>query len=348
VIRAFFPLDQELCLTPSGRSPRLARLTTWLGAQLTYGQTRAVLEEVGGIALSKSSCWRIMQECGEALVQELVGEEAQVKAAAREWSTPGGRLLAKGPMGVALDGAMIHLLDEGWKEFKAACVFDVELEERVNERTQDRGWFGHATRPSYVVHLGGPERIGWQAWTEAQRRGWHAARDTLVIGDGAPWIWNLRAEHFHDSLALVDWYHATEHLGDAKMLLYPQAEDGAATRWYNRHEKLLFQGHADQVAESLHTTANKTRNAELATELHKAAQYFEHNRAAMQYQDRRDEGWPIGSGMIESGAKQFKARVTGPGMRWRRPYAERILAVRGAVMTSKERFDDLWARAFAA
>jgi len=42
---------------------------------LTYGQTRAVLEEVGGIALSKSSCWRIMQECGEALVQELAGEE---------------------------------------------------------------------------------------------------------------------------------------------------------------------------------------------------------------------------------------------------------------------------------
>jgi len=289
-----------------------------------------------------------MQECGEALVQELGGEEAQVKTAAREWSTPGGRLLAKGPMGVALDGAMIHLVDEGWKEFKAACVFDVELEERVDERTQDRGWFGHATHPSYVVHLGGPDRIGWQAWTEAQRRGWHAARDTLVIGDGASWIWNLRAEHFHDSLALVDWYHATEHLGAAKVLLYPQAEDGAASRWYNRHEKLLFQGHADQVAESLHTMANKTHNTELATELHKAAQYFEHNRDAMQYQDRRNEGWPIGSGMIESGAKQFKARVTGPGMRWRRPYAERILAVRGAGMTSKERCDDLWRRAFAA
>ncbi len=50
--------------------------------------------------------------------------------------------------------------------------------------------------------------------------------------------------------------------------------------------------------------------------------------------------------MIESGAKQFKARVAGPGMRWRRPYAERMLAVRGAVITSKERFDTLWERAY--
>jgi hypothetical protein len=348
VTRPFFPLDQELHLTPRRRSPRLARLTIWLSAQLPYEQTRAVLAEVGGIGLSKSTCWRIMQECGEAMAQELAAEEEQVKAAAREWSTPGGRLLAKGPMGVALDGAMIHLLDEGWKEFKAACVFDVELEERVDKRTQDRGWFGHAVRSSYVVHLGGPERIGWQAWTEAQRRGWHAARDSIVIGDGASWIWNLREEHFGDSLTLVDWYHATEHLGEAKVLLNPQAEDAAASRWYNRHEKLLFQGHADQVANSLHTTANKTPQAELATELHKAAQYFAHNRDTMQYQDRRNEGWPIGSGMIESGAKQFKARVAGPGMRWRRPYAERILAVRGAVMTSKERFDDLWGRAYAA
>jgi len=322
-------------------------MVTWLGAQLTYGQTRAVLAEVGGINVSKSSCWRIMQACGAGIVQALAGEEARVKAAAREWSTPGGRPVAQGPMGVALDGAMIHLIGEGWKEFKAACVFEVELEERSDPRTHDRGWFGHAVHNSYVAHLGGPERLGWQAWSEAQRRGWHAARDSMVIGDGAPWIWNLHAEHFADSVTLVDWYHATEHLGEAKLLLYAEA-DAQASRWYNHHEQLLYTGHADQVARSLCTAADKAQSAEQTTALRKAAQYFTHNRDHMHYQDCRNEGWPIGSGMIESGAKQFKARMTGPGMRWQRPYAERLLAVRGAVMTSKERFDDLWARAYAA
>jgi hypothetical protein len=148
-------------------------------------------------------------------------------------------------------------------------------------------------------------------------------------------------------LGLVDWYHATAHLGQAKQLLYPEAS-AAASRWYNQAEALLYAGHADQIARNLHATADKAETTAKADDLHKAAHYFEHNRDYMHYQDRRNEGWPIGSGMIESGAKQFKARVTGPGMRWRRPYAERMLAGRGAVMTSKERFEELWARAYAA
>ena len=53
------------------------------------------------------------------MVTELAAEEAQQKAVAREWRTPGSRPVAKGPMGVAMDGAMIHLLEERWKEFKA-------------------------------------------------------------------------------------------------------------------------------------------------------------------------------------------------------------------------------------
>jgi hypothetical protein len=277
----------------------------------------------------------------------MADEEGQEKAAARSWSTPEQRLVTRGPMGVAIDGAMIHLIEEGWKEFKLATIFDVELEEREDPRTHDTGWFGHAVRNSYVVHLGGPERLGWQAWAEAQRRGWYAARDTQVLGDGAPWIWRLCADHFVGSVELVDWYHATEHLGEAKKHLYP--EDGvAASRWYNRAEKLLFTGHASQIARSLRQSAAvEDQTSEQATALGKAAGYFETNRCRMAYQDRRNEGWPIGSGMVESGAKQFKARVGGAGMRWSRTGAENLLPVRAAVMTSQDRFDSLWEHAYA-
>jgi hypothetical protein len=274
-------------------------------------------------------------------------EEAQEKAAAREWRTPGGRPVAQGPMGIAIDGAMIHIEDEGWKEFKLASVFDVELAEREDPRTGDRGLFGHAVRTSYVVHLGGREPLGRQAWTEAHRRGWHAARDSIVLGDGAPWIWNLWADHFSDSVALVDWYHATQHLGDAKQALYPEAER-AASQWYNRAELLLFTGHAAKLARGLYKSAAVEGQPEAQVKaLQEAAHYFQTNAARMQYQDRRNEGWPIGSGPVESGAKQFKARVCGPGMRWSRPGAVRILVVRAAVMSGKARFDGLWQRALA-
>ena len=53
-----------------------------------------------------------------------------------------------------------------------------------------------------------------------------------------------------------------------------------------------------------------------------------------------EDGWLIGSGMVESGAKQFKDRFTGPGMRWSRPGAKRLLPVRAAVMSRT--FGDAW------
>lgn len=321
------------------------RLTSKLVARLPYAEAVEVLAEVGGISVSLSSGWRIGQAWGQRLQTELADEEAEQKAAARAWSTPGGRQTQQPRMGVALDGAMMHIRDEGWKEFKVGSVFQVALQTRIDERTGDRGEFGHAVQPSYVAHLGGPAVFGWQVWTEAQRRGWQQAADTQVLGDGAPWIWNLHQEHFHTSLATVDWYHATEHLGEAKLLLYPEGGT-AATQWYNFQEKALYLGHAADIAQSLRKTAALSPDPERAEALGKAAAYFSNNHDRMQYQDLREEGWPIGSGVVESAAKQFKARVTGPGMRWSRAGAQNMLVLRAAILSGQKRFDDLWSRAY--
>ena len=64
----------------------------------------------------------------------------------------------------------------------------------------------------------------------------------------------------------------------------------------------------------------------------------------MQYLEFREEGYPIGSGMVESGAKQFKARFTGPGMRWSRQGIERLIPVRSAIMSNQ--FDALWSHVY--
>jgi hypothetical protein len=51
--------------------------------------------------------------------------------------------------------------------------------------------------------------------------------------------------------------------------------------------------------------------------------------------EMREEGWVIGSGMVESGGKQFKARFAGPDMRWSREGAEHLLPVRAAILTKR-------------
>jgi hypothetical protein len=73
------------------------------------------------------------------------------------------------------------------------------------------------------------------------------------------------------------------------------------------------------------------------------AGYFETNKRRMEYLDRRNAGWIIGSGMVESGAKQYQARMTGPGMQWNREGAERMIPIRSAILSN--RFTEVWNQA---
>ena len=70
------------------------------------------------------------------------------------------------------------------------------------------------------------------------------------------------------------------------------------------------------------------------------ARYFHTHNRRMQYQAFREEGYPIGSGTVESEIRQFKARLISPGMRWSRPAAQQTLVIRGAVLDHP--FEALW------
>ena len=200
---------------------------------------------------------------------------------------------------------------------------------------------GHARKTSYVSYLGGPKEFGQKMWTEAKRRGWQHALDTQVVGDGAVWIWNLAGDYFYDANQVVDWYHATEHLALAAHCAFGEGS-AEALRWQKQHETPLFQGHADQVAQSI--LALEEQKPAAKEDLLKQSGYFTHNKHRMQYLEMRSEGWLIGSGMVESGGKRFKDRFTCSGMRWSRIGAERLLPVRGAIMSHQ--FNERWKNAY--
>jgi hypothetical protein len=189
---------------------------------------------------------------------------------------------------------------------------------------------------SDVAHLGGPDVLGEKTWAMARRNGWEQAQDTVVPGDGAPWIWNQAALHFGRSHQVVDGYHAKEHLIAAARWM-KQEGTAACTRWLKNREPLLYQGHADKIADELEKTARK--GAVNAEQRNTAAGDFRTHHQRMHYLEMRKEERPIGRGMVESGAKQFKARFCGPDMRWSRQGAENLLPVRATVLSG--RFDQM-------
>jgi len=317
-------------------SEGLAKRAVKYSGKLSYEEATEALQELGQVAISVKSVWRLTQRWGEVLQEVDAREDEQANR--RLESLASGRLEQKTDqrLGAAMDGTMLYIRGEAWKELKVGCIFEVEPEPTLDGETKDWIELGRARQTTYVNHLGGPEPFGEKMWTEARRRNWHQAIDTQVVGDGAPWIWNLVATYLYDAHQVVDWYHATQHLAQASQLAFGEGSP-EAKRWFKQQETPLFQGHADQVAQHITLLANQQGATE---DLLKQAGYFSHHHHRMQYLEMRADGWLIGSGMVESGGKRFKDRFTRAGMRWSRTGAERLLPVRSAIMSN--RFDARW------
>jgi hypothetical protein len=245
-------------------------------------------------------------------------------------------------MGLALDGVLINLRQEGWKEVKLATLSDITLATRSDCQSREAVERAQAVNTSYVAHLGGPETLGDLAWAEARRRGWEQAQDTQVLGDGAVWIWQQAALHFGASQQTVDWYHALQHLHEAGRLLKGEGTP-ALSRWRNQAETRLYQGQAEHLADELDQAARQGATSQAVEGLRREAAYFRTHQRRMNYLELREQGWLIGSGVVESGAKQIKCRFAGPGMRWSRQGAEHLLPIRTALLS--HRFDATWATA---
>lgn len=310
----------------------------------SFAKAEEVFERIGHLTISDSSIWRRKEKWGERFkeVEEAEREKANTPSSVSEF-----RERVRGSekrIGVSMDGTKVHIRDEGWKELKVGCSFDIKVFPTWNKKTQEWEDLAHAVDNRHVAHLGGPEVLGQLLWTEAKRRGWESAADRQAVGDGAPWIWNLVQELFYDAREAVDWYHALERLATTARLLHGEGTP-AAKKWYKSAAETLYQGHAERLAEELRELAVDYPE-EVADKLQNQAEYLDTHKRRMQYLELREDGYVIGSGMVESGCKQFKSRFCGPGMRWSRTGIERLIPIRAAVMDGY--FDTAWHKAYTS
>jgi hypothetical protein len=148
----------------------------------------------------------------------------------------------------------------------------------------------------------------------------------LILGDGAPWIWNLAATHFPGVPQLLDFYHAAEHLHATAEALWPEA---TAHSWWQRRLEQLRSGQVANFLASLQWLAKRHHTSDPAVSPQRLLKYFEDNR------DRLNYGWalrahlPIGSGQVESAARHIvQQRLKQSGMRWSDVGAQAILNLR--------------------
>jgi hypothetical protein len=306
-----------------------------------FAQAERILQEIGQVNISRCSIWRRSQMWGAQVKRLEDTERTKANALPEQWQPPSRAVEPDRRMGVAMDGLMVHIRQEGWKELKAGAVFAIEVRLGKDTHTREPLQLAHAVQNSYVAHLGGPEVFGQMVFAEARRRNWEQAQDTQVVADGAVWIWHQADLHFGRSRQLVDWYHPDQHLAAAAKLLKGEGTP-AFQLWFNSRETALYQGHAERIACELEQAANEL--PQVADGLRREAGYFHEHQHRMNYLEMREEEYVIGSGMVEGGAKQYQARLCGPGMRWSRAGAEHLIPIRTAILS--DRFTDVWRQVY--
>jgi hypothetical protein len=316
----------------------VVKLAVWVAGRSSYREAEETLSRVGRIFMSATRIWHYTNQWAEGLCQWQAQEQARANAVPRREEPQPGEAKHNTPMGISLDGWMVNIIDEGWKEVKSGALYKVGMGEEQDELTGEMVDMAQAEACTYVAHLGGAEDFGRKLWTEALHRRVPAAYEKACVSDGAHWIWNLCEDYFPEAEQIVDWYHALEHLHKAAHVLHGDSTV-QAHRWVETTKTDLYQGHAARIACELEQRARQF-TGDCADRLRSEATFFRNHHRRMQFLEYREQGWPIGSGSIESGCKQFQARLKGPGMRWSRPGAERMLALRASIMSGY--FDLYW------
>ena len=151
------------------------------------------------------------------------------------------------------------------REVKLGCVF---TQTTVDARGRPRREEGSTT---YTGGIETAEAFGRRICFEAYQRGWNRAQKKVVIGDGAPWIWNLTAEHFPGAIQIVDLYHARQHLWELAGKLWP-SDDRRRRKWTRQQQKKLQAGRIESLRRGLRSLSPATPEA--AELLRHTADYF--------------------------------------------------------------------------
>lgn len=191
---------------------------------------------------------------------------------------------------------------------------------------------------SYVATLEPVEHFGGLVYAEALRRGSARAKQVVVLGDGAVWIWNLASLHFPGA-HIVDLFHAREHLHDLATLLAPAIGENRGN-WLAQRKDELDAGDIPAIlsaARALQVSATKTED------LDTALGYFHTNATRMQYKTFREAGHFVGSGHVEAGCRAvIGQRLKLSGMRWSVPGATGIATLR--CQGASGRWKEIWQR----
>ena len=323
----FFPLDEELELLPGRLTPGLEEILVRLGSWMPFAQAQRFLVDWMKLnSLSEATVRRHTEAAGAAYVT-IQEEEARALEQGEELPRglpgPGSARLV-----VEVDGAMAPLVGGEWAEVKTVVIGEVDEAAAEPGTLRELSYFSRLTDAADFTR---------QALAETWRRGLDEWGQVALVSDGAEWIQGFGDFHCPGAVRILDFPHAAGYVAEIGRGVF---EEGSSLvdEWQREQVHRLKHEGAGPVLEDLRVLVERQE-----TDLRKPLAYLEKREAQMQYPAFQAQGWPIGSGAVESANKLVvEARLKGGGMHWARPNVNPVLGLRNIVCSG--RWAEEWPR----
>ena len=335
----------------------LVEISARLGTtQPSFAVAAETLSELARIGISTTTVWRHHQEVTQHIEAELEKEEQTVptwvmrkNTDAMEWIP--GRDPIEEHASVSIDGLVILIREEGYREVKMVSVSEVveqeeselpdskgasvEKVEKADNQVEREGQDGlKLEHHSYRAVLGDKATFAPALKAELARRRVRAVETITTVNDGAEWIWDQVESYLPDRrVEVLDWSHGMQNLAKAGNAALGEGTEEARA-WLAQRKTELWYGQRMKVDNALHKLPKRYK--ERGRAIRQVKGYVDHHWERIKYDRFREEGRPIGSGTVESGAKNVvQWRMKRGGQRWSRPGATRMLAAVGEVHSKR-------------
>lgn len=327
----FRPAEPFLaCLEGANVSGKLREAAVLAGSSWPYQTAARVLAELCGARISAEKLRQLTVQVGKnqaetelELARGAVSPTAGQVRKEREDRPGGGREKDPELLLVGMDGGWVPSREgSGGMEGKVGVVAtEVEVLGKGRRRL---------SRRRYVATFGSGEALGMLAYQAARELGGEEAAEQVVLGDGANWIKSQAEEHFPEALAVLDWPHPQRAIHKSIRAARPGPEHKEQRRGLHRDiPARLWAGDVDGTIELL-ASLRPSDGREPVKVLEETIVYLDNQRAWLHdYQALKDEGCPIGSGLVERAVDLvINRRMKRRGMRWKRANAGAVVSLR--------------------
>ena len=189
-------VDQELGLPEEKWLPSVLELACALGINSEFPNSHRLFTQWTRIDITEKTLASTVEKAGTEL------QESEFKSETTEYQE---EELTSERIYVGVDGVLTPLNQkQGYKEAKVGVIF------WQKEHQKKKGKRGKIRQREYVATLESREAFRERVQTLYQQIVKEKKPQTVVIGDGAHWIWEMASEQFPNSIEILDFYHLSE------------------------------------------------------------------------------------------------------------------------------------------